>query len=111
MLVSQRIDAEQDEGSVNSKTSKAKCGDSEPIFGLPSDPGRLVNFEGFMQAKTPEERFIWMINNQMLPGPTHQLRAAREMNLDMRKVPWDKLERPEDVPSPRDEASITADSV
>ncbi|RYF50132.1 MAG: hypothetical protein EOO38_06365 [Cytophagaceae bacterium] len=83
---------------MNSKKYKAKAGDKELVAGLPTNPGRMVNFSGLMSAASAEERFIWMVNNQMLPGPSHQLRAAREMKIDMGKVPWEKLERPDDVP-------------
>ena len=85
---------------MKTKEYKAEIGDSEGIAGFPTDPGRLVDFTGFMATESAEERFVWMINNQMLPGPTHQLRAARAMGIDMAKVPWDKLERPDDVPAP-----------
>lgn len=52
-----------------------------------------VDYRTMPQSRRPEDHYAWLLRNGMLPSPAHQIKAAREMGVDMAKVDWDAAGR------------------
>lgn len=51
-----------------------------------------VDYRTMPQSNSPEDHYVWLIRNGMLPGAVHKLNAAKEMGVNMAKVDWASLD-------------------